>query len=87
MKLTVVYVMAWLAVCTADAQESRWNVKPMAGMTLTTLVGDDTSDVSTGLGWGLGLEGEYRMSDRLGLSVGAIYTINRFDSGSAGISL
>ena len=63
-----------------DLQESRWTVKPMAGMTLTTLVGSDASDVSSAMGWGLGLEGECRLSRWLGLSFGAIYTINRFNS-------
>lgn len=47
---------------------------------MTTLVGDDVSDINSAMGWGAGIEGEYRLSKAAGFSIGMLYTRNRFRS-------
>ena len=60
--------------------ESKWAVRPMAGMTVATLAGEDTSDNSSSLAWAGGVEASLKLSDRLSLSSGVIYTRERIKS-------
>lgn len=75
-------LMAFLCpvVTCAQTDKAKTTVKPMAGVTVTTLAGDDTSDIKCGMGWAIGLEGEVGLSEQVGLSFGMVYTKNRFKS-------
>ena len=74
-------LLALMASTAATAQgESKWTVKPMAGMTVATLAGEDTSDNSSSLAWAGGVEASLKLSDRLSLSSGVIYTRERIKS-------
>lgn len=64
----------------AQTDDATVTVKPMVGMTVTTLAGDNTSDIRSGAGWAVGMEGEVRLSERIGLSLGLVYTKNTFKS-------
>ena len=81
MKSRLILIVLSISVCLgAMAQLKRWTVSLMGGPTLTTLVGGDVSDIKSGIGWGIGVEGEYRLTNLLGLSVGMVYTKNKFKS-------
>ena len=80
-KNLILSLLALMASTAATAQgESKWTVKPMAGMTVATLAGEDTSDNSSSLAWAGGVEADLRLSDRLSLSSGVIYTRERIKS-------
>ena len=78
----LIFCLLSLMVSTAAVaqSESKWAVKPMAGMTVATLTGDDTSDISSSLAWAGGVEASLKLSDRLSLSSGVIYTRERIKS-------
>ena len=78
----LIFCLLSLMVSTAAVaqSESKWAVKPMAGMTVATLTGDDTSDISSSLAWAGGVEASLKWSDRLSLSSGVIYTRERIKS-------
>jgi len=80
----LIFSLLSLMVSTAAVaqSESKWAVKPMAGMTVATLTGDDTSDISSSLAWAGGVEASLKLSDRLSLSSGVIYTRERVKSDS-----
>ena len=80
----LIFGLLSLMVSTAAVaqSESKWAVKPMAGMTVATLTGDDTSDISSSLAWAGGVEASLKLSDRLSLSSGVIYTRERVKSDS-----
>jgi hypothetical protein len=80
----LIFGLLSLMVSTAAVaqSESKWAVKPMAGMTVATLTGDDTSDISSSLAWAGGVEASFKLSDRLSLSSGVIYTRERIKSDS-----
>lgn len=69
---------------TVGAQEdgSCWSVRPMAGMTVATLMGDDVDKVSSRVGWAGGVEAECRLSGRLSLSGGVVYACERMKDNS-----
>lgn len=59
-----------------SGKESKWTITPRAGITISTLTGDD-GDVDAydaRLGFGGGIEAEYHFNKTLGLSLGAFYT-------------
>ena len=81
MKSVMTLVAAALMMCCvqkAAAQESEnksaWSIKLQAGMTLATLAGDDADGVENKLCWDGGIEAEYRMNPRVGVSLGLLYT-------------
>ena len=81
MKKTILSVMMLLAAGVAGAQvENTWTVRPMAGLTVATLSGDDTDDNSSSVAWGVGVEAERRLSERVGLSGGVVYSRDRVKS-------
>ena len=80
-KNLILSLLALMASTAATAQGApKWTVKPMAGMTVATLTGDDTSDISSSLAWAGGVEASLKLSDRLSLSSGVIYTRERIKS-------
>ena len=80
-KNLILSLLALMASTAATAQGApKWTVKPMAGMTVATLAGEDTSDNSSSLAWAGGVEADLRLSDRLSLSSGVIYTRERIKS-------
>ena len=80
-KKLIFCLLSLMASTAATAQgESKWTVKPMAGMTVATLAGEDTSDNSSSLAWAGGVEASLKLSDRLSLSSGVIYTRERIKS-------
>lgn len=58
------------------SKESKWTITPRAGMTISTLTGDDAKDdvYDTRVGFGGGVEAEYHFNRTVGLSLGAFYT-------------
>ena len=50
-----------------------WTLKPLAGLTLSTLVGDDAPDCKSKLGMAAGVETEWQGRSRLGFSAGLLY--------------
>ena len=58
MKRIILSVLALVAAGMATAQEeySRWSVTPKAGLTVATVVGDDTQENSSSMAWAAGLE-------------------------------
>jgi hypothetical protein len=79
---SILFSLLFLASLPSTAQEQRWQLKPMVGMTLSSLVGDTAapSENTPMAGWGCGAEAEYRLSDRWNLSLGALFTKRRAKS-------
>lgn len=75
-KTFILLCLLFLVNLTSTAQEQRWTLKPMVGITLSSLVGGSNTpgEYSPKLGWGCGAEVEYRLSDRWDLSLGVLFT-------------
>ena len=56
-----------------SGEGSKWTITPRAGITLSTLTGNDADDYDTRLGFGGGMEAEYHLNKTIGLSLGAFY--------------
>ena len=55
-------------------KQSVWSIKPQMGMTAATLSGNDADDLKSKMSWNGGIEAEYRLNSRIGLSFGLLYT-------------
>ena len=75
MKRILLFAVALVATMTAGAQPAAgtWSVKPMAGMTVSNLVGKDSKGCDPKAGMALGAEAGYQVSPAFGLSLGAVY--------------
>ena len=81
MKRIILSIMVLMAADVVTAQdEGQWSVKPMAGMTVATYTGDDATDSRSSIGWGGGVEAEYRVNKLLSLDFGLLYTRDRVKS-------
>ena len=80
----LIFCLLSLMVSTAAVaqSESKWAVRPMAGMTSATLAGDDTSDNSSALAWGCGVEADLSLSELWSISSGVLYTRDKVKSSS-----
>lgn len=72
-------LMAPTFVSAQSGNDSKWTITPRAGMTISTITGDDGKDVDDAYGsragFGGGVEAEYHFNKTLGLSLGAFYTM------------
>lgn len=73
MKRILIVSIVLLLSGTSMAQ-SRWSVKPMAGGVLSTYVGENTEGLRQRMGWTAGIEVEYSISHKFGLSSGLSYS-------------
>ena len=75
MKRILIFAVALVATTSAGAQSAAgtWSVKPMAGMTVSNLVGKDSKGCDPKAGMALGAEAGYQVSPAFGLSLGAVY--------------
>ena len=81
---TVLLLLSAVAGAQESVDERGWSLTPMAGMTVSTLVGDDATDVSASLAWTAGAEASWRMSRLASLDFGAHYVRNRVKSSERG---
>ena len=80
MKRIILSLFALVATGAATAQEeeySRWSVTPKAGLTVATVVGDDTQENSSSMAWAAGLEASLRPGRLLSFDFGMFYTRDR----------
>ena len=74
MKKQILLAALLLVSMSAVAQDSsKWAVKIRGGAEWSTLTGDEAKDEKNDLGWTLGAEAEYRLSDRFSISGGLQY--------------
>ena len=59
------------------AQESKWTLMPKAGMTVSTLAGEDAEYCSNAIGWTAGVDLGRRLSERVELTAGLAFTKNQ----------
>jgi len=81
---TALLLLSAVAGAQERTDERVWSLTPMAGMTVSTLVGDDATDVSASLAWTAGAEASWRMSRLASLDFGAHYVRNRVKSSERG---
>lgn len=72
--ITMVLLLATTAVM-AQGEKGRWSVIPRVGMTLSDYLGDDDEKYNSRTGFGGGVEAEYTINKRLGISTGLLYTM------------
>ena len=88
-KLLMLVVAAMFATVNVNAQSAgEMYIKPMAGGTLTTLVGD-VDNAKMKFGFVGGAEFVYNISDQFGISAGALYTMQgaKVDGADAKINM
>jgi len=75
----IVYLglIALTCYAAAMAQESNWTLTPKAGMTVSTLAGEDAEYCSNAIGWTAGVDLGRRLSERVELTVGVGFTKNQ----------
>lgn len=75
MKRILIFAVALVATMTAGAQSAAgtWSVRPMAGMTVSNLVGKDSKGCDPKVGMALGAEAGYQLCPTFALSLGAVY--------------
>lgn len=75
MKRILLFAVALAATMAAGAQPAAgtWSVRPMAGMTVSNLVGKDSKGCDPKVGMALGAEAGYQLCPTFALSLGAVY--------------
>ena len=56
MRKAIVSLLMMLPLVTVVAQESKWTLMPKAGMTVSTLAGEDAEYCSNAIGWTAGVD-------------------------------
>lgn len=79
MKRIILSVLALATTGVATAQEaySLWSVTPKAGLTVASVLGDDTQDCSSSVSWAAGAEASLRPGRLLSFDFGLFYTRDR----------
>ena len=77
MKKTIASLLMLLTSVAMMAQESKWTLMPKAGMTVSTLAGEDAEYCSNVIGWTVGVDLGRRLSERVDLTVGVGFTKNQ----------
>ncbi len=57
-----------------EKKHGMWSIKPQMGLTVATLTGDDAEGLESQTSWNGGIEVERKLNERIGLSVGLLYT-------------
>ena len=89
MKKTIASLLMLLTSVAMMAQESKWTLMPKAGMTVSTLAGEDAEYCSNGVGWTAGVDLGWWLSERVELTVGVGFTKNvvKDDIGTSIVSI
>lgn len=73
-------MLLMLATVSATAQEkpwSKWTVTPRIGMTVSNYQEEGKEYIRSGVGFAVGADVEYRLSNKVGLSLGAFYSTHK----------
>ncbi len=68
MRKEVTSLLMLLTSVAMTAQESNWTLTPKAGMTVSTLAGEDAEYCSNAIGWTAGVDLGRRLSERVELT-------------------
>ena len=58
-----------------NGEGSKWTITPRAGITLSTLTGNDADDYDTRLGFGGGMEAEYHLNKNIELDARYLWNV------------
>lgn len=88
-RIIIIVFLTLTCSVTLMSQESKYTLMPKAGMTVSTLAGEDAEYCSNAIGWTAGVDLGRRLSERVELTLGVGFTKNvvKDDIGTSIVSI